>query len=234
MTVPMLELVGLSRERDGRALVDRLSLRVDAGELLVLVGASGSGKTTTLKMINRLVEPTSGEVRLGGRRHDEEPPHLLRRRIGYVFQQVGLFPHLTVAENVAVRRRYWAGSARDPRPGRLAAGLVLSSRAVSASVCLRSSRREQQRVGIARAPPPPPLVLLDEPFGALEPLTREALQQASASCSASCGSPPSSSPTTSSMRCCSPTARRAARRQTAASGDPGRAAHGPPTPTSPG
>ena len=183
---PMLELVGLTREQsDGkrgrRKLVDDLSLRVEAGELLVLVGPSGSGKTTTLKMINRLVEPTSGEVRIAGRRHEEEPAHLLRRRIGYVFQQVGLFPHLTVGENVAITPTLlgWERSRIAARVDELLGLVQLAPERFRDRLPAELSGGEQQRVGIARAlAAEPPLVLLDEPFGALDPLTREALQTA--------------------------------------------------------
>jgi len=177
----MLELLGLTREQGGRALVDRLSLRVEVGELLLLVGASGSGKTTTLKMINRLVEPTAGEVRIGGRRHDEEPAHLLRRRIGYVFQGVGLFPHLTVAENVAVTPLLlgWGVKRVRSRVDELLALVQLEPARFRDRLPAELSGGEQQRVGIVRAlAAEPPLVLLDEPFGALDPLTREVLQEA--------------------------------------------------------
>ena len=98
----MIELEHLSKRYGGTTAVDDLSLRVAAGELLVLLGESGCGKTTTLKMINRLIEPTAGHVRIDGEPAESLPPHVLRRRIGYVFQKIGLFPHLTVAENVAM------------------------------------------------------------------------------------------------------------------------------------
>jgi osmoprotectant transport system ATP-binding protein len=101
----MIELTHLTRRFGSVAAVDDLSLHVARGELLVLLGASGCGKTTTLKMINRLVEPSSGRVLVDGRDTREEPPHQLRRRIGYVFQEVGLFPHLSVAENVGITPR---------------------------------------------------------------------------------------------------------------------------------
>jgi osmoprotectant transport system ATP-binding protein len=176
---PALELVGLGREQGGRRLVDDLSLSVAAGELIALVGASGSGKTTTLKMINRLVEPTSGTVRIEGRPHDETPAHELRRRIGYVFQQVGLFPHLTVAENVAITPALlgWPRERIAARVDELLALVQLAPERFRARYPAELSGGEQQRVGIARAlAAEPPLVLLDEPFGALDPLTRESLQ----------------------------------------------------------
>lgn len=179
-SAPMLELVALTREHDGRRLVDELTLRVEEGELLVLAGASGSGKTTTLKMINRLVEPTAGEVRIAGRPTNKEPPHQLRRRIGYVFQQVGLFPHLTVAENVAVTPALlgWEGERIRKRVDELLALVQLEPARFRERMPAELSGGEQQRVGIARAlAAEPPLVLLDEPFGALDPLTRETLQE---------------------------------------------------------
>ena len=175
----MIQLEGLTKRYGDVVAVEELTLTVGAGELLVLLGGSGSGKTTTLKMINRLIEPTSGVVRLDGADTASMPAHELRRRIGYAFQQVGLFPHMTVAENVAitpsllgwapdrVRRRVDAllelveldPEMRDRRPDELSGG-------------------QQQRVGVARAlAAGPSVMLLDEPFGALDPLTRQRLQE---------------------------------------------------------
>jgi osmoprotectant transport system ATP-binding protein len=137
--------------------------------------------TTTLRMVNRLVEPTAGEVRLAGRRHDAEPPHLLRRRIGYVIQQAGLFPHLTVGENVAVTPALlgWPAARIAARVDELLGLVQLPPATFRDRFPRRLSGGEQQRVGLARAlAAEPPLLLLDEPFGALDPLTREALQQA--------------------------------------------------------
>jgi osmoprotectant transport system ATP-binding protein len=159
--------------------VDRVSLEVGAGELLVLVGGSGSGKTTTLRMVNRLVEPTSGSVLLGGRDTREIPLPELRRSIGYVLQRLGLFPHLTVAENVAVPLEL----AGWPR-GRVAERVVELLELVKLDLALGERRPaelsggQQQRVGVARAlAARPQVMLLDEPFGALDPLTRDHLQQ---------------------------------------------------------
>ena len=175
----MIQADGLTKRYGDAVVVDDFSLSVRAGELVVLLGGSGSGKTTTLKMINRLIEPTAGAVRLDGVDTAELPPHELRRRIGYVFQRIGLFPHMTVGENVAVTPGLlgWpperiaervkelldlvelASALRDRRPGELSGG-------------------QQQRVGVARAlAAEPRVMLLDEPFGALDPVTRERLQQ---------------------------------------------------------
>jgi osmoprotectant transport system ATP-binding protein len=159
--------------------VDGVSFTVGQGELLALVGASGSGKTTTLKMLNRLVEPDGGRVRIEGQDTVSSDPHALRRSIGYVFQRIGLFPHLTVGENVAVPLRLlrWSRERVRSRVAELLAlvelPLELSSRRPQAL-----SGGQQQRVGVARAlAAAPRVMLLDEPFGALDPLTRDRLQQ---------------------------------------------------------
>jgi osmoprotectant transport system ATP-binding protein len=175
----MIEAQGLTKRYGSVTAVDGVSFTVAEGELLALVGDSGSGKTTTLKMINRLVEPTEGRVRLEGQDVSSLEPHVLRRRIGYVFQGVGLFPHLTVAENVAVPQRL-AGWTRERIGARVAELLQLVELDAAQGERLPTalSGGQQQRVGVARAlAASPRVVLLDEPFGALDPLTRDRLQQ---------------------------------------------------------
>ncbi len=176
----MIELHELTKVYGDRTVVDRVSLEVPAGELLVLLGSSGSGKTTTLKMINRLIEPTAGSVRIAGEDTRGLPGHELRRRIGYGFQQVGLFPHLTVAENVGVTPSLlgWDRARIDARVDRLLTLVQLDPAAFRDREPAGLSGGEQQRVGIARAlAAEPEVMLLDEPFGALDPLTRDHLQQ---------------------------------------------------------
>jgi len=176
----MIELRELSCAFDGVVAVDRVSLAVAPGELLVLVGASGCGKTTTLKMINRLVEPTSGSVWIEGRNAAELPGHELRRRIGYGFQQVGLFPHLTVGENVAIVPQLvgWESERIRARTDALLELVRLDPAEFRERDPATLSGGQRQRVGLARAlAVEPNLVLLDEPFGALDPLTRDHLQQ---------------------------------------------------------
>ena len=175
----MIEALGLTR-RFGRTLaVDEVSFSVREGELVALVGDSGSGKTTTLKMINRLVEPDEGEVRIEGRDAATRPPHELRRSIGYVFQGVGLFPHLTVAANIAVPLRL-AGWSRERMEARVAGLLELLELEPGLAERLPHalSGGQQQRVGFARAlATAPRVLLLDEPFAAIDPLTRDRLQR---------------------------------------------------------
>jgi osmoprotectant transport system ATP-binding protein len=182
MTNKAIEFIDVVKQFAGtpRPAVDRLSLSVDEGRTLALVGPSGCGKTTTLKMINRLVEPTSGNILINGRGIMEQPVLELRRSLGYVIQHIGLFPNMTVARNIAVvpgllgwdRRRIEArvdellalvgldpGEFRDRRPRQLSGG-------------------QQQRIGVARAlAADPPILLMDEPFGALDPITRANLQR---------------------------------------------------------
>ena len=176
----MIQLDHLTKRYGPEAVVRDLTLTVRDGELLIVLGGSGCGKTTTLKMINRLVEPTSGTVRLGGTDTSTIAPHELRRRIGYVFQQVGLFPHMTVAENVAVTPSLlgWSPARTRTRIDELLALVELDPALVRDRRPDELSGGQQQRVGVARAlAAGPAVMLLDEPFGALDPLTRERLQE---------------------------------------------------------
>lgn len=177
----MIELEGLCKRFEERTVVDALDLEVARGELLVLLGGSGSGKTTTLKMINRLIPPSAGRVRIDGRDTAELPGYELRRSIGYCFQQIGLFPHMSVAENVAVTPSLlgWEASRIRRRVDELLETVELAPDEFRDRPPDALSGGQQQRVGLARALAARPLVmLLDEPFGALDPLTRDRLQRA--------------------------------------------------------
>jgi osmoprotectant transport system ATP-binding protein len=159
------------------AAVDELTLTVPAGQVCVLVGPSGSGKTTALTLVNRLVELTSGDIRLDGVSIRSMDVIELRRRIGYVIQQAGLFPHLTVADNIATVPRVlgWSKQRISERTKELLELVGLADEAKRYPAQL--SGGQQQRVGIARAlAADPPLMLMDEPFGALDPITRERVQ----------------------------------------------------------
>ncbi|MEU2181686.1 ABC transporter ATP-binding protein [Streptomyces thermolilacinus] len=167
------------RYADGRAAVDDLSFEVARGELVTLVGPSGCGKTTTMKMVNRLVEPTSGRVLVDGRDVTTADPVELRRGIGYVIQQVGLFPHRTVLENTAtVPRLLGTGRARaHARAAELLDLVGLDPRVFGDRYPDQLSGGQRQRVGVARAlAADPPVLLMDEPFGAVDPVVRERLQ----------------------------------------------------------
>jgi osmoprotectant transport system ATP-binding protein len=166
------------RYPDGTVAVARLNLEAPSGETTVLVGPSGCGKTTTLRMINRLIEPTSGRVYLGGRDTASIRPVELRRRIGYVIQQAGLFPHKTVVDNIATvplllgERRRTARKRAEALLDRVGLPAELASRYPS-----QLSGGQQQRVGVARAlAADPPVLLMDEPFSAVDPVVREQLQ----------------------------------------------------------
>jgi osmoprotectant transport system ATP-binding protein len=179
MAPPMVELDGLSKSFDGGRThaVRNINLVVGRSEFVALVGGSGSGKTTTLKMINGLVSPDAGEVRVAGEAVDAVAPHLLRRRIGYVFQEIGLFPHLTVAENIGITPKL-TGASKEAIAARVAEllDLVGLPRDFAARRPVALSGGQRQRVGVARAlAAKPSLMLMDEPFGALDPVTRDAL-----------------------------------------------------------
>jgi osmoprotectant transport system ATP-binding protein len=170
----------VTKRYEGRdaAAVDDLSLEIPAGSFCVLVGPSGGGKTTALKMVNRLIPFDSGEIRIDGRNIEQLPLTELRRGIGYVIQQIGLFPHMTIGENIATVPRL-LGWDRQRQRGRSIELLELVGLDASDAKRYPSqlSGGQRQRVGLARAlAADPPLLLMDEPFGALDPITRHRLQ----------------------------------------------------------
>jgi osmoprotectant transport system ATP-binding protein len=165
---------------DGRTLLSDLTMEVPRGETLVLLGRSGSGKTTTMKLINRLIDPTDGEVRVDGKSTLDWDPIQLRRRIGYVIQEVGLFPHLSVEENIGVvpRLEGWERERIEDRARALLVTVGLDPDRFGSRFPAQLSGGQRQRVGVARAlAADPPVILLDEPFGALDPITRRDIQQ---------------------------------------------------------
>jgi len=175
----MIEVQELTKNYGPLTVVNRLSFHVARGELLVLVGGSGSGKTTTLRLINRLVEPTSGCVLIENDDASRFKPHELRRRIGYVSQDVGLFPHMTIAENIEITPSLlgWSAARRTERTAELLDLVELPS-SITRRYPSELSGGQAQRVGVARAlAAKPRFMLLDEPFGALDPLMRDRLQQ---------------------------------------------------------
>ncbi|MFA3834939.1 ABC transporter ATP-binding protein [Streptomyces aureus] len=159
--------------------VDALSLTVPAGEICVLLGASGCGKTTALTLVNRLTELTSGDIRIDGRSIREQDVIELRRSIGYVIQQAGLFPHMTIEENIATVPQVlgWKRSRTADRVRELLELVGLPHKEYAGRYPAQLSGGQRQRVGIARAlAADPPIMLMDEPFGALDPVTREHMQ----------------------------------------------------------
>jgi len=175
----VIELERVCKRYGDVVAVDELSLRVAEGELLVLLGGSGCGKTTTLKMVNRLIEPSSGRIAIAGRDTNEVPGPDLRRRIGYCFQQVGLFPHLSVADNVGITPELlgWDAARVRQRVDELLEMVELPAARYRERAPAELSGGQQQRVGLARAlAAEPEVLLMDEPFGALDPLTRDLLQ----------------------------------------------------------
>jgi len=174
-----IEFDSVSLRLNGSLLLHDLIISVKQGETLVLLGRSGSGKTTTLKLINRLLLPTTGEVRVNARRTSEWDPILLRRSIGYVIQDGGLFPHFTVERNIALvpRIENWAQERIQARVRELMATVGLSEDLLSRYPS-ELSGGQRQRVGVARAlAANPPILILDEAFGALDPITRSQMQK---------------------------------------------------------
>jgi osmoprotectant transport system ATP-binding protein len=173
----MIELDELTKTFPGmdEPAVDRVSMSIPRGEIVVLVGPSGCGKTTTMKMINRLIEPTSGRIVLDGEDVTDQDPNVLRRRIGYVIQQIGLFPHRTIAQNIATVPDLlgWEQQRTDDRIDELLDAVGLDPVVHRDRFPRELSGGQRQRVGVARAmAADPPVMLMDEPYGAIDPITR--------------------------------------------------------------
>jgi osmoprotectant transport system ATP-binding protein len=176
----VIEFRNVSLSIGDKRLVSDISFDVARGETLVLLGRSGSGKTTTLKLINRLIEPTGGEIRVEGKPTVDWDAIRLRRSIGYVIQETGLFPHFTVERNVALvpRLEGWAEGRTRERVTELLRLVGLAPEVFASRFPRELSGGQRQRVGVARAlAADPPVILMDEPFGALDPLTRAELQR---------------------------------------------------------
>ena len=176
-----IELENLTKRYPGNPnpSVDNVNMAIKAGEIVILVGPSGCGKSTTLKMINRLIEPTGGRIRIGGEDVTDMDPVKLRRKVGYAIQSAGLFPHMTVAQNIALVPKMvgWPKERIKARVEELLYLVGLDPGEFHGRYPRRLSGGQQQRVGVARAlAADPPVLLMDEPFGAVDPITRDHLQ----------------------------------------------------------
>ncbi len=176
----MIEFDGVTKSYGSQRVLDSLSLSIRQGELVALLGPSGCGKTTTLKLVNRLLEPDTGVIRVAGRAVADRDPIELRRSIGYVFQRFGLFPHLSVRQNMGVVLELagWDERRIAERVVELSELVGFSNEGLLNRMPANLSGGQQQRVGLARAlAARPNIMLMDEPFGALDPVTRDAIQQ---------------------------------------------------------
>ena len=176
----MIEVTNLTKRFGAITAVDKVSFQLPTGQTLALIGTSGCGKTTTLRMINRLIEPTSGEVWVHGENVLNQQPEEMRRKMGYVIQDMGLFPHYTIEENIAVvpHLLQWDEARIRRRVYELMDRLKLPPTTFAQKYPSQLSGGQQQRVGLARAlAGDPPIVLMDEPFGALDPITRRDIRK---------------------------------------------------------
>jgi osmoprotectant transport system ATP-binding protein len=176
----MIQFVGVNKTyEDGRQVLRNMNLEIAAGEITVLIGPSGCGKTTTMKLINRLIPPSAGQIRIGGEDISKLDAVGLRRKIGYVIQHIGLFPHMTIAKNVGVvpRLQKWNRAATDRRVDELLTLVGLNPDVYRNRYPSELSGGQQQRIGVIRAlAADPDVILMDEPFSALDPISREQLQ----------------------------------------------------------